>query len=54
MGGNYENVDILVNNAGIIKREDAKSFSDSDFRQVLQVNLDSLFTISRELGLVKG
>ncbi|KMK74387.1 2-dehydro-3-deoxy-D-gluconate 5-dehydrogenase KduD [Alkalihalobacillus pseudalcaliphilus] len=47
---NYENVDILVNNAGIIKREDAKSFSDSDFRQVLQVNLDSLFTISRELG----
>ncbi|WP_413376287.1 2-dehydro-3-deoxy-D-gluconate 5-dehydrogenase KduD [Alkalihalobacillus sp. 1P02AB] len=46
----YENVDILINNAGIIRRHEAENFSDESFRAVLQVNLDSLFTLSRELG----
>lgn len=47
---NFENVDILVNNAGIIKRQDAEQFSDESFREVLQVNLDSLFALSRQIG----
>ena len=43
-------VDILVNNAGTIAREPAKSHPDDMWRQVLEVNLTSQFTLTREVG----
>lgn len=42
--------DILVNNAGTIIRAPAESFSDADWQQVLQVNLTSQFTLTREVA----
>ncbi|MCR1288541.1 2-dehydro-3-deoxy-D-gluconate 5-dehydrogenase KduD [Shouchella clausii] len=45
-----ESVDILVNNAGIIKRADANVLDDASWREVLHVNLDAVFTLSREIG----
>jgi 2-dehydro-3-deoxy-D-gluconate 5-dehydrogenase len=41
------NADILVNNAGIIRRADALDYSDEDWDAVLDVNLRSVFTLSR-------
>ena len=38
-----ERIDILVNNAGIIRRDDATDFSESDWDDVMDVNLKSLF-----------
>ena len=43
-------VDILVNNAGTIAREPARSHPDDMWAQVLQVNLTSQFTLTREIG----
>jgi 2-deoxy-D-gluconate 3-dehydrogenase len=43
-------VDILVNNAGTIAREPAKSHPDEMWAHVLQVNLTSQFTLTREVG----
>lgn len=43
-------VDILVNNAGTIFREPAKSHPDDMWRHVLEVNLTSQFTLTREVG----
>jgi 2-dehydro-3-deoxy-D-gluconate 5-dehydrogenase len=40
-------VDILVNAAGIIRRQAAAEFSDSNWRDVLEVNLTAAFTLSR-------
>ena len=40
-------VDILVNNAGIIRRAPALDFSESDWDDVMQVNLRSLFFLSQ-------
>ena len=37
-------VDILVNNAGIIRRSDAVDFSESDWDDVMDVNLKNLFS----------
>ncbi|HEV7763652.1 MAG TPA: 2-dehydro-3-deoxy-D-gluconate 5-dehydrogenase KduD [Thermoanaerobaculia bacterium] len=39
--------DILVNNAGIIRRADALDYSDEDWDTVIDVNLRSVFTLSR-------
>lgn len=39
--------DILVNNAGIIRRAPFVEFSDDDWRDVLAVNLDAPFRLSR-------
>ncbi|THB62743.1 MAG: 2-dehydro-3-deoxy-D-gluconate 5-dehydrogenase KduD [Desulfovibrio sp.] len=39
--------DILVNNAGIIRREDALDFSESDWDDVMNVNLKTLFFLSQ-------
>lgn len=41
-------VDILVNNAGIIRRADILEFSEKDWDDVMNVNLKSLFFLSRE------
>ena len=39
----YGGVDILVNNAGIIKRNDAVDFTESDWDDVMDVNLRGVF-----------
>lgn len=43
-------VDILVNNAGTIMREPAASHSDEYWDEVLAINLDAPFVLTRELG----
>lgn len=43
-------IDILVNNAGIIRRHAAVDHSDDDWDAVLEVNLSSVFRLSRETG----
>ena len=40
-------LDILVNNAGIIRRNDALEFTESDWDDVLDVNLKSVFFLSQ-------
>jgi 2-deoxy-D-gluconate 3-dehydrogenase len=44
-------IDILVNNAGMIHRSPAERHSLAAWHQVLAVNLDSAFELSRGLGL---
>ncbi|ROT41674.1 2-deoxy-D-gluconate 3-dehydrogenase [Sodiomyces alkalinus F11] len=41
---------ILVNCAGIQRRHPAEKFPDSDFNEVIQVNLNSVFTLTRDVG----
>jgi 2-deoxy-D-gluconate 3-dehydrogenase len=43
-------IDILVNNAGTILRKPAAEHSDEYWDQVLEVNLNSQFILSREIG----
>ena len=38
-----QSIDILVNNAGIIRRNDAVEFTESDWDDVMDVNLKALF-----------
>ena len=40
-------VDILVNNAGIIRREDALDFTETDWDDVMDVNIKSVFFLSQ-------
>lgn len=40
-------LDFIVNNAGITKKSRAESFPPEDFRQILEVNVTSLFTLSQ-------
>ena len=50
-------IDILVNNAGMIKRTPAVDFTDDDWDLVIEVNLSSVFRMSRAAGrhmLAKG
>ena len=42
--------DILVNNAGIIRREAFLDFSETDWRDVLNVNLDAVFRLSQQFA----
>ncbi|AEO64970.1 uncharacterized protein THITE_2111388 [Thermothielavioides terrestris NRRL 8126] len=41
---------ILVNCAGIQRRHPCEKFPDSDFNEVIQVNLTSVFTLCRDVG----
>ncbi|KAK6208796.1 2-deoxy-D-gluconate 3-dehydrogenase [Colletotrichum tabaci] len=41
---------ILVNCAGIQKRHPCEKFPDDDFNAVIQVNLNSVFTLTRDVG----
>ncbi|KAK8005566.1 hypothetical protein PG990_011603 [Apiospora arundinis] len=41
---------ILINCAGIQIRHPVEVFPDSDFNQVMQVNLNSVFTLCRDVG----
>lgn len=48
----FGGIDILVNNAGTIRRAPAEEHSDEIWDLVIDVNLSSLFKISREVGKV--
>lgn len=43
-------IDILVNNAGIQRRKPLEDFPDSDWRDVMSTNLDSVFYVSRAVA----
>ncbi|WP_326820813.1 SDR family oxidoreductase [Streptosporangium sp. NBC_01756] len=43
-------IDVLVNNAGIIRRSPAAEHSHTAFREVLDVNLESVFLLSQAVG----
>ncbi|PTB70318.1 NAD(P)-binding protein [Trichoderma citrinoviride] len=43
-------VDILVNCAGIQRRHPCEEFPDNDWNDVLQVNLNTVFTLCRDFG----
>ena len=45
-----DRIDILVNNAGIIRRNDAVDFSESDWDDVLDVNLKAVFFTCQAFG----
>jgi 2-dehydro-3-deoxy-D-gluconate 5-dehydrogenase len=42
--------DILVNNAGIIRRNDLLDYTDEDWDEVIEVNLRSVFALSRDFA----
>jgi 2-deoxy-D-gluconate 3-dehydrogenase len=46
----FGRIDILVNNAGIIRRQPAAEHSDEYWDQVIEVNLSSVFRLSRAVG----
>jgi 2-dehydro-3-deoxy-D-gluconate 5-dehydrogenase len=43
-------IDILVNNAGTIRRQPAVDHSDEDWDAVIEVNLSSMFRLTRAIG----
>jgi len=45
---NHGRLDILVNNAGINHRKALADFADADWDRVVQTNLSSVFSLSRE------
>ena len=45
-----DRVDILVNNAGIIRRDDAVDFGESDWDEVIDVNLKAVFFTCQAFG----
>lgn len=48
--GEMGRLDILINNAGIIRRAPALEFSETDWDDVLQINLKSAFFLSQAAG----
>lgn len=44
-------IDVLVNNAGIIRRADATEFSETDWDDVIDLNLKSVFFLSQAFAL---
>lgn len=48
----YGRIDILVNNAGIIRRNDSLDFTEKDWDDVMNINLKSLFFLSRDAARV--
>lgn len=46
----FPKIDILVNNAGITKRAPAVDHSDASWDEVIEVNLNAPFVLSREIG----
>ncbi|MER2492766.1 SDR family oxidoreductase [Catenovulum sediminis] len=46
----HPQIDILVNNAGSILRDPAVQHSDEYWDQIIEINLNSQFILSRELG----
>jgi len=48
--GKYSKVDILVNNAGITRDALTRKMSDEQWSQVIDVNLNALFYLTRHFG----
>jgi 2-dehydro-3-deoxy-D-gluconate 5-dehydrogenase len=48
--GKAGRIDILVNNAGIIRRQPAATHSDEDWDAVLEINLTTVFRLTRTVG----
>lgn len=48
--GEFGKIDILVNNAGIIRREDALSFNEKDWDDVMDINIKTLFFMSQAVA----
>lgn len=48
----FGKIDILVNNAGTIRRAPATEYSDDDWLEVIETNLNGLFRLSREVGKI--
>lgn len=46
----FKHIDILVNNAGIIRRQDAIDFTESDWDEVMDVNLKAVFFLSQTIA----
>ncbi|MBS0970016.1 2-dehydro-3-deoxy-D-gluconate 5-dehydrogenase KduD [Chimaeribacter arupi] len=46
----FGRIDILVNNAGIIRREDALSFTEQDWDDVMNVNIKTVFFLSQAVA----
>ena len=46
----HSHIDILINNAGTIQRDPAVSHSDALWDEVIEVNLNAQFLLSREIG----
>jgi 2-deoxy-D-gluconate 3-dehydrogenase len=46
----FDRLDILINNAGTIRRAPAADYSDDDWETVIEVNLSSVFRLSRLAG----
>jgi 2-deoxy-D-gluconate 3-dehydrogenase len=46
----FGRIDILINNAGTIRRSPAVDYSDDDWATVIEVNLSSVFRLSRLTG----
>lgn len=46
----HPRIDIIINNAGHIMREPAATHSDEYWDQIININLDAQFIITRELG----
>jgi 2-dehydro-3-deoxy-D-gluconate 5-dehydrogenase len=46
----YGRIDILINNAGIIRRQSADEHTDEFWDAVIEVNLSSVFRLSRAIG----
>lgn len=46
----YGTPDILVNNAGINLKKDMHDVTDEEFQQIIQTNLVSVFSLSREVS----
>ena len=45
----HRKIDILVNNAGINLKKDFTEVSDDEFHKIMLTNVESIFTISREV-----
>ena len=45
----YGRIDTLVNNAGINKKKEFTEVTDEDFEKILHTNVQSIFSISREV-----
>ena len=43
-------IDILVNNAGVLHLANAEEFPDEEWERVIQVNLNAVFTLCRDVG----
>ena len=46
----HGHIDILVNNAGINLKKDFVEMSDDEFQKIMLTNLNSVFTLSREVA----